>query len=126
MGRSPHIRPLRPLPHDIDVHPTVRVLYEDALAAKRASEVDILIVAFNLPFPRCRNYLNVLAGERLRGRFDLTEDESSLSSRPTLPRAIWAAAYCRLQAAFKEQEQEQRAAVDRLIEALPPDVEAET
>jgi hypothetical protein len=118
----PLINPLRPLPDDLDVHPTARALYDDALAADRASEIDILIVAFDLPLPRCRAYLNVLAAERLRNKFDLTDGESAASPRPTMPLAIWSAAYFRLQLAFEQQEEEHRTAVERLIAALPRDV----
>ena len=73
----PLIRPLVPLPVDVACHPTVARLYTDALVADppRASELDILAVAFDLPVGPFRTYLNVLAAERLRARFDLVDEE---------------------------------------------------
>jgi hypothetical protein len=121
----PWLREPSPLPPDLDVHPTVASLYADALAADpvRASELDVLAVAFDLPVPRVRAYLNALAAERVRARFDLTEDDPpAASARLTLPRALWEAGLVRLRDAFDVQEHEMAAARDRLLAVLPPTI----
>ncbi len=122
----PLINPLVPLPEGIDVHPTIHHLYRDALAAARASELDVLTIAFNLPLPRFRGYLNPLAAERLRGKFTLAQDDEddvpSLATSLTLPYGLWATAYRRLEVAFRQQEEEMQAAINRLVTVLPRDV----
>jgi hypothetical protein len=117
-----------PLPVDLDLHPTIHALYADAYNADpiRASELDVLRIAFDLPVPQVRAYLNVLAAERVRASFDLVDDDlpaGDPAARSTLPRTLWTAALRRLQIAFDRQEETMGQVRDRLLAVLPAHVD---
>lgn len=124
----PWVRMPQPLPPDVAVHPVVQQLYDDALHADpaRASELDVLRIAFALPVLPVRSYLNALSAERLRSRFDLLHDDDTHdvpTGRLTLPLSLWTVALDRLRVAFEDQEREMATARDRLLAQLPATVD---
>lgn len=125
----PWLREPQPLPPDFNAHRVVRTLYNAAFSADpvRASELDVLIVAFDLPVQRVRAYLNAMSAERLRARFDLVADDyaddGETTGRPTMPVPLWSAALGRLRDAFERQELQMAGVRDRLLAALPTAVD---
>lgn len=109
------------------VNPGVRRLFELVRAEGAADELDVLIVAFKLPAPRCRSYLNVTSAELLRARFDVDHGEGQTSSlapeRPAVPAALWRHGVARLVEAFRAQETERHAVRARLLASLPTEQE---